>query len=716
MIDFGIVKPGITLYVPFDSFAGSTGASSATTGLAVGDIKIYKNGSVTERSSTNGFTLLDTDGLDFDGITGINGFSISLADNSDAGFYAAGADYFLVISSVTVDSQTVNFVAARWTIGYADAWVNTTIATLTNQTTFTLTAGPAEDDALNGCIALIHDVASGVQIGYGVIADYTGATKTVLLAAAVTFTAATTDNVCIFAPHVMPTVAGRTLDISATGEAGIDWANIGSPTTTVALSGTTVKTATDVETDTQDIQSRLPAALVSGRIDASVGAMAAAVLTAAAIAAGAITNAKFAAGAIDAAAIADNAIDAATLATGTITAAKFAASAIDAAAIADGAIDAGAIAAGAITAAKFAAGAIDAAAIADGAIDAATLATGTITAAKFAAGAIDAAAIADNAIDAGAIAADAITAAKIADNAIDAGAIAADAITAAKIATGAIDADAIADNAIDAGAIATGAITAAKFAASAITSTVIAADAIGASQIAADAIGASELAASAVTEIQNGLASASDMATVLSNLSLMASDIDVIEASIGALPTDNSIAAAVWDQPQAANTNPGSFGELQQLLTRLTSARAGYLDNLNVGGNVAAQADLATLATSAQATTIIGLIDTEIAAILAAVDTEVAAIKAKTDNLPAAPAAVGDIPTAAQNADKLLGRNIAGGSDGGRIVTDVLRLQRNRRAIAAGTLTVYQEDDSTPAWTAAVTTAASNPIASVDPA
>lgn len=40
-----------------------------------------------------------------------------------------------------------------------------------------------------------------------------------------------------------------------------------------------------VETDTQDIQARLPAALVSGRIDASVGAMAANVITAAATAA-----------------------------------------------------------------------------------------------------------------------------------------------------------------------------------------------------------------------------------------------------------------------------------------------------------------------------------------------------------------------------------------------------------------------------------------------
>jgi hypothetical protein len=94
---------------------------------------------------------------------------------------------------------------------------------------------------------------------------------------------------------LMPTTSGRTLDVSATGEAGVDWANVGSPTTAVNLSGTTVKTATDVETDTADIQSRLPAALVSGRMDSSVGAMASGVLTAAAIAADAITDAKVAA-------------------------------------------------------------------------------------------------------------------------------------------------------------------------------------------------------------------------------------------------------------------------------------------------------------------------------------------------------------------------------------------------------------------------------------
>lgn len=223
MIDFGVVEPGTVLYIPFDSFAGGTGASITLTGLLASDIEIYKDGSVTQRASDSGYALLDTDGIDFDAITGIHGFSIDLADNTTAGFYAAGSQYFVVISSVTVDTQTVNFVAARFQIGYRAAILNTTIATLASQTSFTLTSGPAEDDALNGMWCLIHDVASAVQKGHAVILDYTGATKTVTLAAGTTFTAAATDNISVMGPApLQPTTAGRTLTVEADGMAHAD--------------------------------------------------------------------------------------------------------------------------------------------------------------------------------------------------------------------------------------------------------------------------------------------------------------------------------------------------------------------------------------------------------------------------------------------------------------------------------------------------------------
>jgi hypothetical protein len=50
--------------------------------------------------------------------------------------------------------------------------------------------------------------------------------------------------------RLAPTVAGRTLDVSAGGEAGIDWANVGTPGSTVNLTATTVSGVTTVATAT----------------------------------------------------------------------------------------------------------------------------------------------------------------------------------------------------------------------------------------------------------------------------------------------------------------------------------------------------------------------------------------------------------------------------------------------------------------------------------
>lgn len=178
---------GDVIPFPFDTY-DSNGGSVTITGLAVTDIEVYKNASTTQRSSDNGYTLADTDGIDFDGSAGFHGFTIDTGDNSDAGFWADGNTYWVHINAITCDGQTVRF-------------------------TYLL------------------------ALGY----------------------------------LLRPTTAGRKVDVSSGGEVGLDWANIGSPTTTVNLSGTTVKTASDVETDTQDIQSRLPAALgANGNIKADV--------------------------------------------------------------------------------------------------------------------------------------------------------------------------------------------------------------------------------------------------------------------------------------------------------------------------------------------------------------------------------------------------------------------------------------------------------------
>lgn len=89
------------------------------------------------------------------------------------------------------------------------------------------------------------------------------------------------DQACLY-----PTTHATKLDVSATGNAGIDWANVSSPTTTLNLSATTISTG-------QTITS------VSGSVG-SVGS-------------GGITAGSFAAGAIDANAIATDAITSAEL-------------------------------------------------------------------------------------------------------------------------------------------------------------------------------------------------------------------------------------------------------------------------------------------------------------------------------------------------------------------------------------------------------------------
>lgn len=72
-------------------------------------------------------------------------------------------------------------------------------------------------------------------------------------------------------------------------------------------------------------------------------------------------------------------------------------------------------------------------------------------------------------------------------------------------------------------------------------------------------------------------------------------------------------------------------------------------------------------------------------------------------------------------ADAILDRDMSTGTDSGsttvRTPRQALRAIRNKSAVAAGTLTVYKEDDATASWTAAVTgTAGADPITAIDPA
>ena len=104
-----------TVYIFWDTFNYAMEPATLT-GLAVTGIEIYKNGGMTQRASDNGYTLLDTDGIDIDGTTGCHGVSIALNDNSDVGFYARGNDYLVMVNAITIDNIATRFCATTFSI------------------------------------------------------------------------------------------------------------------------------------------------------------------------------------------------------------------------------------------------------------------------------------------------------------------------------------------------------------------------------------------------------------------------------------------------------------------------------------------------------------------------------------------------------------------------------------------------------------------------
>lgn len=110
-------SPGDTLYIPLAFFNDSGASISIGSSLAVGDIEVFKNGSVTQRATDSGYAILGDTG-NFDNRVGFKGISISLFNTADdSTFYANGATYWVAIDSVTVDGRTVRFFPAMFEIG-----------------------------------------------------------------------------------------------------------------------------------------------------------------------------------------------------------------------------------------------------------------------------------------------------------------------------------------------------------------------------------------------------------------------------------------------------------------------------------------------------------------------------------------------------------------------------------------------------------------------
>lgn len=199
----GDFTPGKTVYLSFNTH---TAAGTPITLAGTPAVSVYKRGSTTE--STSGVTLT----VNYDFRTGYH--VVAVDTSADGTFYAAANDFDAVITAGTVDGVSV---------------VGTTV----------------------GAFSLSNRSA------------------------------------------LRPTTADRTLDVTATGAAGIDWGNVENPTTAVNLSATNIDTDQAVASVTGAVGS--VTGNVGGNVTGSVGSVATGGITAASIADGAIDRAAFAA-------------------------------------------------------------------------------------------------------------------------------------------------------------------------------------------------------------------------------------------------------------------------------------------------------------------------------------------------------------------------------------------------------------------------------------
>ena len=143
------------------------------------------------------------------------------------------------------------------------------------------------------------------------------------------------------------------------------------------------------------------------------------------------------------------------------------------------------------------------------------------------------------------------------------------------------------------------------------------------------------------------------------------------------------------------------------LPTALTAGNNVKADAIAVGGTAQTAIDLGTEIPNLSSAQLSGF---------ATVQTNTNALSSQLAGLTSAQLnGFASIPTTAAISDKILGRNLAGGSDGGRTVQDALRALRNKVDTTQNPAVIYKEDDATTAWTTTLTSAAVNPVVTSDP-
>ena len=141
------------VYIMFNTFSSDDPSASCTiTNFVNTDVHIHKDDGLTQRNNAAGITV----SVDFDGITGSHMVKIDTSDNTVAGFWVVGHEYFVRIEGTTIDGATINSVIGQFSIEnrYNEVdvvkWLGTAAATPT-------VAGVPEVD-------LTHWLGTGVSV------------------------------------------------------------------------------------------------------------------------------------------------------------------------------------------------------------------------------------------------------------------------------------------------------------------------------------------------------------------------------------------------------------------------------------------------------------------------------------------------------------------------------------------------------------------------
>jgi hypothetical protein len=196
----------------------------------------------------------------FDSLTGVHDVDIDLTDNTDAGFYAAGSFYSVVLSpDETIDSQTITGVV----LAYFEIGVLPVNVTQNAGTAITSASGIQEvkvaSIAANAitATAINADAITAAKIADGAIDAATFAAGAINAAA---FAADAITDAKVAADVTIASVTGAVG--SVTGAVGSVTGNVGG-NVVGSVGSVTGLTAATVHSDLDDIQARLPAALTS---------------------------------------------------------------------------------------------------------------------------------------------------------------------------------------------------------------------------------------------------------------------------------------------------------------------------------------------------------------------------------------------------------------------------------------------------------------------